>query len=94
MDKRELSPEENALVRLIVRLIEDYESKAYPIEDAPAHRILQHLMEANDLKQADLLPILGSRGYTSDIVNGNRGISKKHAKALGEFFHVSPEVFL
>lgn len=96
MDKGEdkLSPEESKLFRLMVRLIEDFEERAYPIPEAPPHEVLQHLMESNDYKQADLLPIFGSRGYTSDIVNGKRGISKEHAKALGEFFHVSPELFI
>jgi HTH-type transcriptional regulator / antitoxin HigA len=53
------------------------------IPDAPPHRILLFLMEQNDLRQSDLLPIFGSRGYVSDVVNGKRAISKTHAKALG-----------
>jgi HTH-type transcriptional regulator/antitoxin HigA len=96
MDKGEgnLSPEEDKLFKLMVCLIEDFEERAYPIPNAAPHEVLQHLMEARDLKQADLLPILGSRGYTSDIVNGKRAISKEHAKKLGGFFHVSPEIFI
>jgi HTH-type transcriptional regulator / antitoxin HigA len=95
MDKGDrLTNEELALLELMSRLVEDYEEEAYPVEDAPPYRVLQHLMEANGLKQADLLPIFGSRGYASDVVNGKRGISKENAKELGEFFHVSPELFL
>jgi HTH-type transcriptional regulator / antitoxin HigA len=95
MDKGEgMSPEELALLELMSQLVEAYEEEAYPVKGAPPHEVLRHLMEANDLKQADLLPILGSRGHVSDIVNGKRGISKVHAKALGEFFHVSPELFI
>ena len=86
--------EEWALLELMSRLIEDFEENAYPMEDAPPHKVLQHLMEENDLKQADLLPIFGSRGHTSDVVHGKRAMSRKHAKALGEFFHVSPELFI
>lgn len=89
-----LTPEEDKLLALMARLIEEFEEKAYPVREAPPHRILKHLMEANDLKQSDLLPIFGSRGYTSDIVNGKRGISKSHAKALATFFHVPPDLFL
>jgi HTH-type transcriptional regulator / antitoxin HigA len=96
MDKGEdnLSPEESKLFKLMVRLVEDFEERAYPIPDAPPHEVLRHLMDSNDYKQANLLQIFGSRGYISDIVNGKRGISKEHAKALGEFFHVSPELFI
>jgi HTH-type transcriptional regulator/antitoxin HigA len=96
MDKGEgnLSPEEDTLFDLMVFLVEDFESRAYPIPDAPPQDILRFLMEQRDLKQADLVPILGSKGHVSDIVNGKRGISKEHAKALAAFFHVSPEVFI
>ena len=96
IDKGEenLSPEESKLFKLMVRLVEDFEEHAYPIPEAPPHEVLQHLMDSNEYKQADLLPIFGSRGYTSDIVNGKRGISKENAKALGAFFHVSPELFI
>ena len=95
IDKGErMTPEELALLELMSRLVEDFEEEAYPVDDAPPHKVLQHLMEANDLKQIDLVPIFGSRGHTSDIVNGKRAISRKHAVALGEFFHVSPEAFI
>lgn len=96
MDKGEgiLSPEENTLFDLMLFLVEDFESRAYPIPDALPHDILRSLIEQRDLKQADLVPILGSRGHVSDIVNGKRGVSKEHAKALAAFFHVSPEVFI
>jgi HTH-type transcriptional regulator/antitoxin HigA len=51
-------------------------------------------MKQRGLKQADLVPVLGSRAQVSDLVNGKRGISKAQIKALAEFFNVSPEVFL
>ena len=89
-----LAPEESRLARLMVVLIEDFEERSYKIPDAAPYEVLQQLMEARDLRQADLLPIFGSRGYISDVVNGKRGISKEHAKKLGEFFHVSPSLFI
>ncbi|MDQ3585917.1 MAG: helix-turn-helix domain-containing protein [Pyrinomonadaceae bacterium] len=90
----ERSPEEDTLLELLCRLVEDFEERAYPVDDAPPHEVLQHLMEARDLKQADLAPVLGTRGRVSEIVNGKRAISKAQAKALGEFFHVSPSLFI
>jgi HTH-type transcriptional regulator/antitoxin HigA len=88
------TPEEDQLFELVTKLIEDFEDEHYPIPDAPPHRVLQFLMEQNDLRQSDLLPIFGSRGYVSDVVNGKRAISKSHAKALGKMFQVSPDVFI
>ncbi len=56
--------------------------------------VLLHLMEKNEIKQADLVGKVGSSGVVSEIINGKRGISKAQAKALGEIFHVSPSVFI
>lgn len=94
MMAKQLSPEESKLLDLLVKLIEDFEEKCYPIPDALPHEVLQHLMEQKELKQSDLISIFASRGYISDVVNGKRAISKNQAKKLGEFFHVSPAVFI
>ena len=89
-----LSAEEARLLRLLSRLIEDYEDQTFPVPTSTPPQTLQFLMEQNDLRQADLVPIFGSRGRVSEIVNGKRAISKAQAKALGEFFKVSPELFI
>src|SRR5438045_882971 len=40
-----LTPEESRLFKLMVRLIEDFEERAYPISEAKPHEVLQHLIE-------------------------------------------------
>jgi HTH-type transcriptional regulator / antitoxin HigA len=89
-----ISPEEERLLELLSVLIEQFEEKAYPIPIAAPHAVIQMLMEDRGLRQRDLLTVLGSRGVTSDVVNGRRKPSKKQAKALGDFFGVSPELFI
>ncbi|MGH9855962.1 MAG: helix-turn-helix domain-containing protein [Blastocatellia bacterium] len=89
-----LSVEEQRLLALLGRLIEDYEDRTFPVPDSPPHQTLRFLMEQNDLRQADLAPILGSRGRVSEVVNGKRAISKTQAKALGKFFKVSSDLFI
>jgi HTH-type transcriptional regulator / antitoxin HigA len=91
---KNLSAEEQRLLMLLSRLVEDYENQTFPVPTSASHETLQFLMAQNDLRQADLVPIFGSRGRVSEIVNGKRAISKAHAKALGEFFKVSPELFI
>jgi HTH-type transcriptional regulator/antitoxin HigA len=88
------SLEETILLRLFVKLIEEYEEKHYPMPEVPPHEILEHLMDARSLRQVDLVGILGSKGVVSEVVNGKRSISKAQAKALAEFFHVSPALFI
>ncbi len=89
-----LTPEEDRLLDLLSALVERYEDETEDFPESPPHRILQFLMEQNDLQQVDLVKIFGSSGRVSEVVNGKRGISKAQAKALGEFFKVSPELFI
>jgi len=89
-----LTPEETALLELLAQLIERFEEQAYPIPDAPGYRVLRTLMENRGVKQADLLPVFGSRGIASEVFNGKRAISKTQAKKLGKFFGISPAVFI
>jgi HTH-type transcriptional regulator/antitoxin HigA len=89
-----LSPEEGRLLETMAILIEQHEEKRYPLKPGAPQRMLKHLMEARGLRPKDLWGILGSKGVASEVIHGKRGISKAQAKALGAFFHVSPEVFL
>jgi HTH-type transcriptional regulator/antitoxin HigA len=91
---RNLSPEENALLELMTKLIEDYDAQHYSIPKGEPHEALRALMEQNDLTQADLLPIFKSRGYISEVLSGKRAVSKRIAKALGKRFSVSAELFI
>jgi HTH-type transcriptional regulator/antitoxin HigA len=96
--KNNRTPEETALFRLLVKLIEDYEEQTFALDDwskLPPHEILQHLLESSGTKQIDLVGIISpSKGLISSIVNGKRAISKEQAKKLGAYFQVNPSLFL
>jgi HTH-type transcriptional regulator/antitoxin HigA len=95
LDKGEArTREEEALCRLLLRLIEDYQYSHRAIPKLAPNDALVALLEARNLRQADLLPIFGSRSRISDAVNGKREISKTHARKLAEFFSVSSELFI
>ncbi len=88
------NPEQNKLLKLLVLLVEDYENKTSPFEKPNPQEILQHLMESNDIRQSNLVGIIGSSGVVSEVVNGKRSISKNQAKALSKFFNVSADLFI
>jgi HTH-type transcriptional regulator / antitoxin HigA len=89
-----LTKEQVEVLQLLVTVIEQYEKKHYQLKAATPHDVLHELILARDLKQKDLVEIFGSKGITSEVINGKRGISKSQAKALGTFFHVSAALFL
>src|SRR3977135_3052986 len=89
MEKGEaISPEEEKLLKLLARLIEDFEEQYYHPREAKTLQVLQHLMESRGTKQTHLLDVFGSKGIASEVLNGKRGISKTHARALANYFHV------
>lgn len=89
-----LSPEESRLLRFFASLVAAYEARAFPIELLAPEVLLKTMLEERDLRQKDLLPIFGSEGVISDILAGRRGIGKKKAQELAEFFDVSYKLFL
>lgn len=96
MMSKELSLEEKVLFNLLVTLVEKFEEEHYmPIGESSPDKMIRFLMEQRDLELKDIYHIFsGSRGLTSDVVNGKRKPSKTQAKALAEFFHVSTDLFL
>ena len=89
---RTLSPEERALEGLLERLIADYED-GIELPEVPPHEMLAHLMEHRGLRQADMLPVFGSRSVASAVLSGKREPSKAHIRRLADFFKLSPAAF-
>ena len=89
-----LSPEEDRLLETMAILVEAYEEVHYPIPEASVTDILNFFMEDRGIKQSDLLPVFGSSGITSEVVNGKRSISKAQARKLSDYFKVSVELFI
>ncbi len=92
--EKKLTAEERWLLRMLAPLIEDFEEKAYPIDEAPPRAVLKTLMEDRGLKQIDLAPLFGGRSRVSDVLAGKREISKAQAKALSAFFKVPADLFI
>lgn len=75
-------------------LIEHYEEAHFPIKEASGLDILKFLMDQNDLKQKDLVGLLGGKSAVSDILNGKRPLNLKHIRNLSEKFNVKPATFV
>jgi HTH-type transcriptional regulator/antitoxin HigA len=90
--KQSPSPEELKLRTLLARLIQEYDDQI-ELPPVAAYQIVLFLMEQRELRQADLLPVFGSRSVASEVLNGKRELSKAHIRKLADFFHVSPALF-
>lgn len=63
--KKDPSLEDQALAELLMKLIQDYDDATCPDPDIPPHKMVQFFMDQHKLKQADLVPVIGSRAQVS-----------------------------
>jgi HTH-type transcriptional regulator/antitoxin HigA len=92
--QRHPTPAQKELAALLTLLIEDFEERHYALKPASPVEHLQELMEANDLKQKDLVDIFGTASIVSEVLHGKRQLTTEHIRRLSERFHVSPELFI
>ena len=74
-------------------LIHAYEENHYSMPDCNGPELLQFLMEEHQLTEVEL-PEIGSPEDISKILAGEQELNVKQIKALAEYFHVSPTVFI
>lgn len=84
---------EGKYAEVLLTLIEAYEEEHHAIPEASPVEVLRSLMEANDLRQKDLAPILGTESIVSEVLSGKRELNKGQIEKLSKRFHVSPAVF-
>jgi HTH-type transcriptional regulator/antitoxin HigA len=88
-----LSPAEKDLYETLRVLIADFESRTYQIPAATPIEVIQALMEANGLKQRDLVGIFPTESVVSEVLGGHRPLRVEHIRRLSKRFNVSPAVF-
>jgi HTH-type transcriptional regulator/antitoxin HigA len=86
------SPYHNLAI-LLGQALEAYEQEHYPVAKPEPIEMLRFLMEQQNVRQADLVPVLGSRSLVSELLSGKRKLNKRHIEVLSPFFHVSPATF-
>jgi HTH-type transcriptional regulator/antitoxin HigA len=94
LDKEDRSPAEEMYLDALTDLVETYEEAHVAIPARSGVDALRFLMEANDLRQVDLVPVLGRKSLVSEVLSGKRPLTLTHIKKLADYFRVSPAVFI
>lgn len=76
------------------QLVEAYENEHVQLPEARGVDVLLHLMEENDLKQVDLVPIFGTKSIVSEVLNGKRRLTVGHVRELSSRFGLPADVFI
>jgi len=91
---KERTYEENLILDMLVSLVEEFEDRHYKMADIAPLDLLKSLMQDHSMGKRDLAKLLGSASRATEILTGQRGISKAQAKILGEHFQLDPSAFL
>jgi HTH-type transcriptional regulator/antitoxin HigA len=87
-----LTVDEKKLHELLLLLVQDFERRSYKLRSATPIKVIAELMEANGLKQKDLVGVFETASVISEVLSGKRELTKEHIKRLSVRFNVSPEL--
>jgi HTH-type transcriptional regulator / antitoxin HigA len=80
---------------VLVDLVDAYEDHRFPMAEVSDVDLLRELMRSNGLSQNGLAKKVGIHQSTiSDVLNGNRKLTKDQVIKLASFFNVNPAAFL
>jgi HTH-type transcriptional regulator / antitoxin HigA len=79
---------------LLALLIEDYEEQHHQIEAPDPIVAVRIRMEELDLKQKDLIGVVGSKGIVSEVMNKKRKLTVKMIRNLSELLRITPNVLI
>lgn len=75
-------------------LIEDYESKNYPIEDPDPIEAIKYLMEEEGINQSELGKIIGDKSKASLILNRKRKLSLQMIRNLNAKLKIPLDILI
>jgi HTH-type transcriptional regulator/antitoxin HigA len=87
------APEHDCL-EILAMLVDDYESRRWPIEPADPVDLIRYVMEQRGLTRKDLEAALGSRARVSEILNRRRPLTMKMAWRLHEAFGIPADALI
>jgi HTH-type transcriptional regulator/antitoxin HigA len=75
-------------------LIENYENQHYPIEAPDPIEAIKIRMEEMNLKQKDLVGIIGGKSRVSEILNKKKRLTVDMIRELERILHISASVLV
>ena len=94
LDIPERSTAEEEYLQALTDLVEAYENAHVVIPPVSGVEALRYLMEENDMTQADLVPLFGTRSIVSEVLAGKRHLALSHIARLSERFGLPADVFM
>jgi HTH-type transcriptional regulator/antitoxin HigA len=90
----EPTSKEGEEAELLALLIEDYEERIYPIEAPDPITAIKIRMEEMELKQKDLIGVIGSKGIVSEVLNRKRKLTLNMIRNLSEKLKIAVKLLI
>ena len=75
-------------------LVENYENKHYPIDPPDPIEAIKIRMEEMNLKQKDLVGVIGGKSRVSEILNKKKRLTVEMIRELEQVLHISASVLV
>lgn len=75
-------------------IIDNYENKHYPIESPDPIEAIKIRMEEMNLKQKDLIGVIGGKSRVSEILNKKKRLTVEMIRELERVLHISASVLV
>lgn len=79
---------------VLVTLVEAYETDKYDIPDASPVEAIKFVMDQRGLQPKDLIPIFGTSGRVSEVLNHRRSLSIQMIRRLHSVYDIPAEVLI
>ncbi len=79
---------------ILTILIKEYENQLPQSEAADPVDVIKFVMEQQDLKQADLAPIMGGKNRVSEVLNRKRALTLEMIRNLNRTLHIPIEALI
>lgn len=81
-------------LELLLLVIKDYEDKHYPIKCSDSIEAIKLYMEEKNIKAKDLVPLIGSKSYVSQVLNKKKPLTAAIMKVLHQKMGIPAEILL
>jgi HTH-type transcriptional regulator/antitoxin HigA len=89
-----IDTEDGNEAEILSMLIENYENKYYQIEAPDPIEAIKIRMEEMNLKQKDLVGILGGKSAVSEVLNRKKKLTLEMIRELERILHISASILI
>jgi len=81
-------------LEILLTLVTAYENENHPVPPPSPIEAIRFVMDQKGLKQADLIPFIGSRPRVSEILNGRRNLTLKMIRSLNSKLGIPAKILI